>query len=591
MDNKESKEKVKLLNYLGDIKISSILLLLSTFIFSTLFVIMVSALCTREYFVGIPAIILLIIFGCLGIALMSILGVKTFKMEEESNYSFKLDKTYIEVRIGIILLVLIFLLTGIKNTGLWYIWQDYLYFSSGYNISFAEIIYYGIRYIIYDVIFVATYVICGLSIIRSIKHKQIKSCTEKPIIKFIEDIKSFFNESRYKNHKFKEKLHKRQRNYLICMVVLGVLAGYCGFFSFDLVGLGFLLGVSMLVISIIFVLREDKMTKDIDKIISQIDEISKGNLHTFNTLDEKSLLYLTGKELNEIQQGFQKSVEQKIKSERMKIELVTNVSHDLKTPLTSIISYIELLDKEELSPECRDYVNVLKNKSNRLKNMVADLFTLAKVTSGEQSLELMELDFTKLVQQTLGDMEDVIEKSSLILRTNITEEETKVLGDGNKLYRSIQNILDNAFKYGLSGTRIFLDVVKEDGYVKLTLKNTSDIEITYTAEEIIERFFRGDEARTTEGNGLGLSIAKGFVEYIGGSFDIVLDGDQFKVIIKIPLIDSNKQENAEKENSVDNKGVIIDAVENEQEMTLIEKVNKIEDDKLRNKSKWNTLKK
>lgn len=530
------KKENRFLKFICDIKICSIILLLSLMIFSTSFVIMTYGLLDRKYIVGISAMTVLFIFGIINVILMILLGVQVCK-NDNYKHMFNLDKIYIEIRI-LLVFILLFILTGrVTQSDLWYIWQEYLNYSVGYSVDVAMIIYHCIKYIISDVIFVLTYVILGLSIIRSIKTKEIKSRIINHIKISIKDLQSIFNESKYKDHKFKEKLHKRQRNYLLSILILGILAGYCSFFSYNLTIFGFMLGILMIILSIIFVLREDKMTNDVDKIIKQIEEISNGNLNSANNLDEKSLLYLTGKELNEIQNGFQKSIEQKIKSERMKIEFVTNVSHDLKTPLTSIISYIDLLSKEELSDECRDYVNVLKNKSDRLKNMVSDLFTLAKVTSGEQKLELVELDFTKLVEQTLADMEDIINDSSLVLRTNIIQQETKILGDGNKLYRSIQNILDNALKYSLKGTRIFLDVTKEDNFVVLALKNTSNLEITYTADEIIERFFRGDKSRTTEGNGLGLSIAKGFVESLGGIFEIVLDGDQFKVIIKLPLIE------------------------------------------------------
>lgn len=523
--------------YMG-IKLSTILLLINFLVFSTSLIGMIYYLPLRKYGLGITSVAVMVISAIIIIIIVTTLATNIQSDEEiKKDDVFNIDQLCIEFRIIICVLTIALLLGGVNSSYIWQYWTAYTYGEvGGYTLTFADVIVHFVKFMIYDAVFVGMYLTFGLSIIRSIKTKNIKTCSGLKIKNFINQIKSFFDESRYKNNRFKQKLHKRQRNYLVSVLILATISGYCSFFTFHLQPIGFVIGIFIVIISIVFVLRQDIMTDDIDKVLQQIEEISKGNLNTENTLKEKSLLYLTGKELTQIQDNLQKTIEQKIKSERMKIELVTNVSHDLKTPLTSIISYIDLLSKEELSDECRDYVNVLKNKSDRLKNMVADLFTLAKVTSGEQSLELMELDFTKLVLQTLADMEDVINNSDLTLRTNITEEETKILGDGNKLYRSIQNIVDNAFKYSLKGTRIFLDVVKENDFVVLTLKNTSDIEITYTSEEIIERFFRGDKARTTEGNGLGLSIAKGFVQSVGGSFDVILDGDQFKVVIKLPLI-------------------------------------------------------
>ena len=242
------------------------------------------------------------------------------------------------------------------------------------------------------------------------------------------------------------------------------------------------------------------------------------------------------KTYEEINKGFNESLEEQMKSERMKIELITNVSHDLKTPLTSIISYVDLLSKEKDLPEAaKDYIRILDEKSDRLKNIVSDLFDLAKSNSGDINLHLETIDMRMLIEQTLGDMEDGVEDLDQQIKMNLPDTPVEIVSDGNKLYRVIQNVLDNAFKYSLKGTRIFIDVEEKDDMGIVTIKNTSSYEIDFTADEILQRFNRGDKARTADGSGLGLSIAESFTQVSGGIFKVDIDGDMFKVVISFPL--------------------------------------------------------
>ncbi len=244
--------------------------------------------------------------------------------------------------------------------------------------------------------------------------------------------------------------------------------------------------------------------------------------------------YIQGnnRSFEEINKGFSDSLEEQMKAERMKIDLVTNVSHDLKTPLTSIISYVDLLSKEEsLSETARDYVNILGEKSDRLKHIVADLFDLAKSTSGDISLDLETIDIKKLLEQTLGDMQDEIEASGLQVVTRLPDHPVVITSDGKKLYRVFQNVLDNALKYSLKGTRIFVELTEESGRVQASVKNIAAYEMDFSEEEILQRFSRGDKSRTTEGSGLGLSIAESFTRVCGGKLKVDIDGDLFKVAV------------------------------------------------------------
>ena len=250
--------------------------------------------------------------------------------------------------------------------------------------------------------------------------------------------------------------------------------------------------------------------------------------------------------LSDIRAGLEKNLETRIRAERTKIELVTNVSHDLKTPLTSIISYIDLLERmEDLPEEAREYVRILDKKSARLKAIVADVFELAKTTSGEIKLNIQKLNVNKLLNQTLGVLEDRIANSGLQIKTQFSEEELYIDCDGQRLYRVLQNLVDNALKYSLKGTRVYIQEQKVQERVEIVIKNTANYEMDFTAEDVIERFFCGDKSRNTEGNGLGLSIAQGFTVACGGEFQVRIDGDQFNVKLSFPISEKMEEEDAE----------------------------------------------
>ncbi|MDE5937402.1 MAG: HAMP domain-containing histidine kinase, partial [Ruminococcus sp.] len=287
---------------------------------------------------------------------------------------------------------------------------------------------------------------------------------------------------------------------------------------------GFLFFVSFVLLSGYIVLSIFDL-RAMNRISQHITAINSGD-YTPHIEPKDSSAYCLTEKLNNISSGIQTAVDRQVRSERMKIDLVTNVSHDLKTPLTSIISYIDLLSTEELSPEARDYVTIIENKSQRLKSMVADLFDLAKATS-HTDIDMEKIDIVILSNQVLADLNDKIEASGKIIRTEIQAETAPVMADGKKMYRVFQNLIDNALKYSLNGTRIYLALKNELGYCIISIKNIASYEMNFAPDEIIERFTRGDESRSTEGNGLGLSIAKSFTEACGGTFRITIDGDVF----------------------------------------------------------------
>jgi signal transduction histidine kinase len=282
--------------------------------------------------------------------------------------------------------------------------------------------------------------------------------------------------------------------------------------------------------------RYHQTVTSIGQVVDHIELIKHGNFDTRLELSEDDDMYQAAMSLNSIQEGMSTAVEEKMRSERMKVDLITNVSHDLKTPLTSIISYIDLLAKEENLPEhVNDYIWILAQKSERLKNLIQDLFDLSKATSENLALEMEKLDLAKLIQQTVADMEEQITASGLTFRIKIPDQPVLIKSDGNKLRRVWENLISNVLKYSLPGSRVFIDLTTSYGEAIATIKNTANYEMDFGPDDILQRFVRGDESRSTEGSGLGLSIAQSFTEVCGGRFSITIDGDLFKVELGFSL--------------------------------------------------------
>lgn len=241
--------------------------------------------------------------------------------------------------------------------------------------------------------------------------------------------------------------------------------------------------------------------------------------------------------LNNINEGLQSAVNEKMKSERFKTELITNVSHDIKTPLTSIVNYVDLIKKEDCdNPKINEYIEVLDRHSTRLKKLVEDLVEASKASTGNLSVNLMPCDVCLLLNQTIGEFEDRLKKAGIDSVINLPETSARIMADGRHLWRVFDNLMNNVCKYALSGTRVYLDVKESGGRVYITFRNISKYELNISAEELMERFVRGDSSRNTEGSGLGLSIAKSLVELQNGEMELSVDGDLFKVSVSFPKI-------------------------------------------------------
>ncbi len=238
--------------------------------------------------------------------------------------------------------------------------------------------------------------------------------------------------------------------------------------------------------------------------------------------------------LNALGDVCMESARNQIKSERMKSELITNVSHDIKTPLTSIINYVDLLQKTDDAQERAEYLEVLDRQSQKLKKLIEDLMEMSKATSGNVSVEITPTDVTEAVHQALGEFADTLSACGLQVMLRAPEEPLMAACDGKHLWRVLSNTLSNVVKYAMPGTRVYVDVAREGQTVEISMKNISNQMLNISAEELMERFVRGDSSRNTEGNGLGLNIAKSLMEVQGGSLNLVVDGDLFKVILTLP---------------------------------------------------------
>ncbi|WP_143321942.1 HAMP domain-containing sensor histidine kinase [Clostridium sp. HBUAS56010] len=300
------------------------------------------------------------------------------------------------------------------------------------------------------------------------------------------------------------------------------------------------LGIGALVlysIILFFVMR--KYYKDLREkyqiLLNATNQIAEGNLEVVIE-EDLSVFEPFKKEMQKIQSGFKVAVEEEVKSQKLKTDLISNMSHDLKTPLTAIITYVNLMKDERVTPEQRKaYIDILEQKSMRLKSLIEDLFEISKANSNNVTLNLEEVDIVSLLKEVSLELSDKIEESSIDFRWNLPEEKIVLPLDGQKTYRIFDNLLTNIIKYAMPNTRAYIDMKKVDGYVVTTLKNVSAAELTFNPEEITERFARGDQSRNTEGSGLGMAIAKSFVELQNGKLQVELEADLFRVIIRWPV--------------------------------------------------------
>ena len=315
----------------------------------------------------------------------------------------------------------------------------------------------------------------------------------------------------------------------------------CGFFLVQGIAVLFRNGVTMLLVlladvGVFYVVLNGLLLKE--KLKKGIEEIALGNMEY-----QIPLQGLRGENLklaemiNGIANGFHMAVEEAMKNERLKTDLITNVSHDIKTPLTSIINYVAILKQSDIAdPKIQGYLDILEAKAQRLKTLTEDVVEASKVSSGNISLEYMDVDLVEMIQQTEGEMAEKFEARNLKMIVNLPAEPAVVHVDGRRMWRVLENIFGNAAKYAMPGTRVYADLKLEEDTVDLSLKNVSEHQLNISVDELTERFIRGDLSRSSEGSGLGLSIAQSLTTMQGGTFNLYLDGDLFRVNIRFPRV-------------------------------------------------------
>ena len=282
----------------------------------------------------------------------------------------------------------------------------------------------------------------------------------------------------------------------------------------------------------------NKRIKSYLKIKNAIFEIYNGNTDIkLNETEVCKEMQDTAKQINDIAGGLSNALEEKLKSERLKTELITNVSHDIKTPLTSIINYVDLLKKEKIEGEkAKEYLNILDTKSQRLKKLTEDLVEASKASSGAIKLNMEKLNVNELIKQVSGEFEDKFKSNNLHEIISFTERDVYINADSRYMYRVLENMYSNISKYAMEGTRVYIDILEKSDKIYIQIKNVSKQKLNITTDELMQRFVRGEASRNTEGSGLGLSIARSLTELQQGKFNIYLDGDLFKVIIEFEKV-------------------------------------------------------
>ena len=316
-----------------------------------------------------------------------------------------------------------------------------------------------------------------------------------------------------------------------CIIgIWGIIWGFC----FHDYGAFLVITFISVILALILLSIIKKRTKAIQTIADTLSKMANNEITSEIYVKGNSLIANIAKNVNAVREGFAISNQKQSNSERLKTELITNVSHDLRTPLTSVLNYVDLAKRSDITEEERqEYLQIIDNKSKRLKVLIDDLFEASKMASGAVELNKEQVDLVALMYQALAEYEDRFEDQKLIVRTKTSNPHMYAYCDGRKMYRVFENLFSNVIKYAQPATRVYLEMTYEGSEIIITLKNISNYELGFDVSELAERFKRGDSSRHTEGSGLGLSIVKSILELHGAAFELSQDGDLFKVIIKI----------------------------------------------------------
>ncbi len=484
----------------------------------------------------------------LGIAMLLVaLWGRKSRRETEAKIAGIQGRIWIECKVILFLGLLVAVLFFMKSSNYGY-WEelsiafcyDYEYYDYGFAYGLADLPMYG-REILRNTPSITWVVLFwGIwLIVNDLKHN--KKVWRKSLIGKL--YKTFSIKSL--SWPFARRMAYRSLSVFVIAVFYALLVMGTAFWRNGSYGNEMALGFLAVIATVIFFFlaylmgkKNMETARDMEAISDRISEIRNGNYTGIEGDFAGHDLQNVMTELEDIRHGMEKAVEEQMKSQKMKVELIANVSHDIKTPLTSIISYVQFLKQEEgLSEHVKDYVRILDEKSQRLKNMVQDVFAVSKAASGELPMHMEELDFGKLLSQTLADMEEQIKSSTVSFRTDIPKEPVMIMADGQRMYRVFQNLFQNAIQYSLAGSRVYV-ALQADGNGAMavaSVKNASFMEFD-KEKDFAERFTRGDKSRTDGGSGLGLSIAQSFTEACGGEFSWKTDADLFVVQVSFQIV-------------------------------------------------------
>ena len=454
-----------------------------------------------------------VIVYMLFIILLTIYEGRPEKNGKNAAISRKIDKLPLELYI-----LSICIIATVAINAFTFIFQRFKYF--GFD-GYLPILVFGIYAFILNIICLSVY-LCG---VRKYKDRQL--IRNSIFFVLAKRIRKGILEA-YDNGQLVSRTWLPYLLFLSLNLVL-VLLGLGGIFIaflFDIV-----VGV--------FIYRDNKSRQN---IVDGIEFIKEGDFNyqiSIEKLHGDNLILANS--VNSIGEGIRKAVETSMKDERLKADLITNVSHDIKTPLTSIINYVDLIKRENINePKIKNYIDVLDKKSQRLKQLTDDLVEASKISSGNISLNFEKINFVELVNQSLGEFSEKFEEKELTFITNLPENPVYIMADSRRIYRVIENLYNNIYKYAMEKTRVYVDLKKNQNVeplVILSIKNISAQSLNIDADELTERFIRGDVSRGTEGSGLGLSIAKNLTQALKGNFEILLDGDLFKVVLTFPIVE------------------------------------------------------
>lgn len=396
-----------------------------------------------------------------------------------------------------------------------------------FSIDMSDVIVYLVNVIYYIIIFAVLFL--ETTMIKHIFHEGVrKYFRERSLfVAILRAIKNGYHKvfDSIRNTDLRDNQNKKL--FKIVLINFAVVTIMCSTWFFGIIGAVI---YSFILFKILKKYVED-VSEKYKKLLKATNEIAKGNLDV-KIEDDLGVFEPFKEEVSNIQNGFKNAVDEEVKSQKMKTELISNVSHDLKTPLTSIITYIDLLKDENINDETRRlYIDTLDRKSQRLKDLIEDLFEVSKATSGNISLNIMNVDIVSLMKQVQLELSDKIEESTLTFKNSYPDHKIMLPLDSQRTFRVFENLIVNALKYSMDNSRVYVAILEDEREVKITLKNMSYAEIDFNVDEIAERFVRGDKSRNTDGSGLGLAIAKSFVELQGGKLKIDIDGDLFKVTI------------------------------------------------------------